>query len=72
MVAPHRTRTGEFHPTPHLRFAVLPHTDTNQPVLQQLWVIDTVNAFGHLSGYDEEWRDVERVVLALGETVKEK
>lgn len=56
-------QTGEWRPTSHLRFAVPDRTTTEPPVLQQLWAIDTMNAFGHIIGYDEEWRPVERAVV---------
>lgn len=57
-------RQGDWLPTVDLRFAVPDHTTTEPPVLQQRWIISLVNSFGHLSGYDEEWRAVERVVVA--------
>jgi hypothetical protein len=52
----------EWRPTPELRFLTPPHTTTQPPKLQQLWVADTLNGWGHVSGYIEEWRDVPLVV----------
>lgn len=57
----------EWRPTSYLRFAVPPTTTTEPPKLQQLWIADTLNAFGHINGYDEDWRDVPCVVVAAGE-----
>lgn len=56
--------TAEWRPTSELRYAVPPHTTTEPPKLQQLWVSPNVNRYGHILSHDEEWRDVPRVVLS--------
>ncbi len=57
----------QWRPSPELRFIVPPHTTTDTPKLQQLWIADTLNAFGHVC-WVEEWRDVPTVVVTLGQT----
>ena len=60
------TDTDLFEPTAILRFAVPPHTTTQPPTLQQRWRKPTLNPFGHVNGWEYEWRDVPREVVAVG------
>lgn len=54
--------TGNWRPTPELRFATPPTTTTKPPQLQQLWAIDQMNTWGHVCSQRTEWRDVPLVV----------
>ena len=53
----------KWYPSAELRFVTPDHTTTKPRTLQQLWTKDKINALGHVSGHDEEWRDVPLVVL---------
>ncbi len=52
-----------WRPSAELRFVVPDYTTTRAPKLQQLWVRDTLNGWGHVSGCEQEWRDVPCVVV---------
>lgn len=56
-------RWNEWESTPELRFAVPPHTTTESPVLQQLWIRGGYNTAGHLAGHEYEWRSVPTEVV---------
>lgn len=62
--------TGDWRPTPELRFLTPP--TAKSPQLQQLWAIDQMNTWGHVCGYRQEWRDVPLVVGDSSTTAKEK
>jgi hypothetical protein len=48
--------------TPELRFVVSSHA--KPPTLQQLWVHDGTDKFGHVVFAErQEWRNIPRVVL---------
>lgn len=41
-----------WYPTAHLRM--------NGRKLEQLWQRDRVNTFGHIAGYEHEWRPIPK------------
>lgn len=53
--------------TPSLRFVTPPTTTTKPPRLQQLWRKPKLNGWGHISGWEGEWRDVPLEVVADNE-----
>lgn len=61
------TNGQTWRSTAALRFAVLDKTTTQPAKLQQLWLADKLNTFGHVIGATEEWRDVPTVVILVGE-----
>jgi hypothetical protein len=51
-----------FEPTAELRYLRPPATTTKPDRLQQLWRRPRMDTWGHLAGWDEEWRDVPLVI----------
>lgn len=51
-----------FEPTAEMRYLRPPNTTTKPDRLQQLWRRPRMNTWGHLAGWDEEWRDVPLVI----------
>lgn len=54
---------SEWEPTANLRYAVPGYTVAGSPTLQQEWRKATYDNNGHLSGWETEWRHIQRVVI---------
>lgn len=53
-----------YEPTAGLRFAVPPETTTKPPRLQQCWRKPRYNGWGHVEGWEYQWRDVPTEVVS--------
>lgn len=51
----------DWYTTGEVRWVPLSPMQAHRTRLQQLWVKNRLNSWGHVDGYDEEWRDVPTV-----------